>query len=222
MKKNIDEHADEKGFRRIQVIETTEDGFKYGTFVGLVNLQGEEIVPCKYHNILGFYHNNPLACVKLNKKWGYINDKGHEVVPCQFDFAEDMFYCGLATVNKEDKWGCIDATGKLVIPVVYDDSILFCDNLAGTKRNGKSGVIDIKGNVVVDFLYDYCSVMGQNRICVKLNGKYGLINYYGRTITPCVYDGISDIKTGNRIEYQKGAEHGFMDLDGYTIQILPF
>ncbi len=222
MKKIIDEYADEKGFRRVQIIEKSDDGFKHGIYVGLVNSLGEEVVSCKYHEIIRFYYGAKLAAVKRNRKWGYINEMGQEIVECEYNFVEDRFYCGLATVSKDDKWGCIDETGKLVIPLDYDDSILFCDNLAGTKRNGKSGVIDIKGNVVVDFLYDYCGVMGQNRICVKLNDKYGLINYNGRTITPCVYDGISDIKTGNRIEYQKGAEHGFMDLDGYTIQILPF
>ena len=105
---------------------------------------------------------------------------------------------------------------------MYYDSIIFFEQLASTKRNGKSGVINTNGNIVIDFRYDYCGVMGKNRICVKQYGKYGLIDYSGNTIAQCIYDGISDIHKGDRIEYKKGNEHGFMDLNGNRIQLLPF
>lgn len=215
------EREDQKGFRRIWIYETI-NGKEYKTFCGLIDQSGNQLTPCMYHNILGFYHDNPLACVELNHKWGYINDRGNLVVSCQYDFAEDMFYCGLATVQKDEKWGCIDGSGKLVIPLIYDEPIFFYDHLAGVKRTGKCGCINTKGDAIIDFKYDYCGVMGANRICVKQFGKYGIIDYKGNTITPCVYDGISDIRTGNRIEYKKGEEHGFMDLNGSVIQILPF
>lgn len=221
MKKVIETDCgyDDKGYRRVWLYDEI-DGFEFKTFCGLVDKSGTEVVSCKYHNILGFYHNNPLACVELNDKWGYIDEDGKEVVPCQYDFAEDMFYCGLATVEKDEKWGCIDSTGKLIIPLVYDDSIIFFEQLAGAKRNGKYGVISTNGNIVIDFCYDYCGVMGQNRICVEQYGKCGLIDYKGNIIVPCIYDGISNILTGNRVSYKKGNEHGFMDLNGKVIQIL--
>lgn len=216
--KRIEDKVDEKGFRRIWEYEIV-NGYEYDTYCGLVDKSGQEVIPCKYQNILGFFNGQPLSCVQLNGKWGYINEEGREVVPCIYDFAEDRFYCGLATVEKDGKWGAINSVGQVIVPCKYDKSIIYHDNLAGTRLNGKCGCVDTKGNIIISFKYDYASVMGQNRICVKLNGKYGLIDYRGNQITSCIYDGISDIMSGNRIEYLQGSVRGFMDLEGNTIQV---
>ena len=219
--KKIEERTDEKGFRRIWLYETI-GGYEYQTYCGLVDKSGKEIVPCKYHNILGFFNGMPLACVELSHKWGYIDSNGKEVVPCEYDFADDRFYCGLATVTKKHKSGAINSRGIEVIPCIYDDVFVFIDNLAGVSRNGKYGSIDTKGDIIIDFKYEYLGVMGQNRICICSYGKYGLIDYKGCLIAPCIYDGLTDFKSGNRIEFKKGAEHGFLDINGNVIQILPF
>lgn len=220
-RKEIESRPDEKQFRRVFQYEEFE-GVEFVTGVGLVNDKNEEIVPCKYSNILGFFNGSPLAVVEINHKYGYIDTQGREVVPVQYNFADDRFYCGIAGVTKNGKHGGINSFGREVIPCVYEDFICFIDDLASTKKNNRYGIIDTVGNIIIGFEYDYLSVMGRNRICAQRNGNYGLIDYKGQQVAPFVYDGISDINSNGTIEYKKGNEHGRMDVNGNIIEIFPF
>lgn len=219
--KRIEERRDECGFARIFEYVTIE-GHEYKTKCGLVDCNNKEIVPCKYHNILGFYNGAPLCCVELQNEWGYINKQGNEVVSCKYSFADDRFYCGLAMVERSGKYGFIDSTGRETIPCIYDRATIFWDNLCGVMKSGYYGCIDKQGHTVIPFNYDYLNVMGQKRIFVRKYGKCGMLDYNGYSVVQCEYDELSNILSDGRIEYKKGAEHGFMDLDGKNKQILPF
>lgn len=95
----------------------------------------------------------PLACVKLNGKWGYIDKTGKEVIPCRYDYVES-FVNGLARVELNGKYGYIDETGKEVISCRYDAAYAFSEGLARVKLNGKWGLIDKAGKEVIPCRYD--------------------------------------------------------------------
>lgn len=225
MRREIEKYTDDLGYAHIQEYETFKDGdvvFEYPTYMGLVDKNGKQIVPCKYHNIIKFYNNAPLAPVELNNLWGYINQTGREVVPCHYSFADDKFYCGLAMVTKNDNYGFINSEGFEIIHCQYDDAHICWDNLCAVCYNGKWGVIDKNNNTIVSFEYDYANVMGNDRIIVCRYEKYGLLDYNGKVIVGCMYDGLSNILSDGRIEYKRNGEHGFMDLNGGHKEILPF
>ena len=222
MRKEIESDLrDDLGYARIFKYETFE-GVEYMTGCGLVDKENNEVVPCVYDNILGFYNGSPLSVIEKDDKYGYINQELVEVTPLFYDFANDRFYCELAQVKKNGKWGYIDKYGNEIIKCEYDDASIFWENFATVQKDNKWGVINRTGKIVVSFIYDYLSILGKERIFVRSNGKCGLLDYGGRSVVPCIYDGLTNILSNGKIEYKIGAEHGFMNLDGEIIDILPF
>lgn len=222
MRKEIEDKRDQCGYARVRQYERMSDGFEYPTYMGLVDRNGKEIVPCKYQNIIGFYNDAPLACVELDRKWGYINRMGKEIVPCIYTYADDCFNCGLAKVKRNEKYGFINEYGKEIITCKYDDARIFRFDLCAVANKGEWGVINKTEGLIIPFSYDYIGIMGHDRMCVEKHGKYGLLDYKGKMIVPCEYDGLTDILSDGRIEYMKRGEHGFMDLNGNNKEILPF
>jgi len=73
-------------------------GYDSGDFIdvikdglwGIIDKNGNEIIPCKYEQLLFDYTlddfaNNRLLALKKNGKYGKVNNKGEEVVPFIYD-----------------------------------------------------------------------------------------------------------------------------------------
>ena len=88
------------------------------------------------------------------------------------------------------------------------------------------GMIDKQGNIIIPLQYRFLGFMGKNRLLAEHSQtrKAGALDYSGNVIIPFAYYQLGKVTTDNRIEYSKGEgqEHGFMDLNGNIIQILPF
>lgn len=80
---------------------------------GFVNLDGELVIPYKYHYVRSFH--NGLAMVKLRGKWGYIDWFGNELIPLEFDEVTS-FRDSHAFVKKDGRIGLLDVAGN----VTYD------------------------------------------------------------------------------------------------------
>ncbi|WP_169943246.1 WG repeat-containing protein, partial [Campylobacter sp. RM15925] len=95
---------------------------------GYINTKGEQVVECKFYEVLGFIEG--LAKVKKGLKQFTINNKGNFVVhdennnqmeiSSKFDDVYD-FSEGLAAVKKDGKWGYINAKGEQVVECKFDD-----------------------------------------------------------------------------------------------------
>lgn len=152
----------------------------------------------------------------------------------KYDVVDKESYCGRIRVQNGMKYGFIDTNGDEVIPCVYDFAYIFIDGIAEVNIGGmlntssRWGAINIYGDTVIPLIYEYLGILhdsscnGYNRIVFKKNGKYGLLNHIGKVIVPCEYDGLSDVRSNGKIEYKKGSEHGFMDLNGENKEVLPF
>lgn len=78
---------------------------------GYVDIKtGAEVIPPKYDWVYDFY-DEPIACVKLANKYGFIDKTGKEVIPLQYDDAT-TFSNGKAWVKKDGREYYIDQTGK--------------------------------------------------------------------------------------------------------------
>ena len=80
---------------------------------GFVNLDGELVIPYKYHYVRSFHDG--LAMVKLRGKWGYIDWFGNELIPLEFDEVTS-FRDSHAFVKKDGRLGLLDVAGN----VTYD------------------------------------------------------------------------------------------------------
>ncbi len=77
---------------------------------GFVNLDGELVIPYKYHYVRSFH--NGLAMVKLSGKWGYIDWFGNELIPIEFDEVTS-FRDSHAFVKKDGRVGLLDVAGNV-------------------------------------------------------------------------------------------------------------
>lgn len=152
----------------------------------------------------------------------------------KYDVIDEESFCGRIRVQIGMKYGFIDENGYEVIPCIYNFANIFIDGIAEVNVGGmlnpdsKWGAINVRGEIVIPLKYTYLGVLtdhtgkGYNRVVIKENSKYGLLDYSGKTIVPCEYDGVSDVRSNGKIEYKKGNEHGFMDINGNNKEILPF
>lgn len=88
---------------------------------GVINLQGEIIIPCDYKDIERRLHKEALI-VQNEKGYGLIHQSGKVIVACQYKnihFDEINGYFMVQDSN--NKWGLIDNNARIVEPLQYDN-----------------------------------------------------------------------------------------------------
>ncbi len=103
----------------------TSEGLFYlsvnGSEAGLIDKQGKEIVPLKYH------YGDIRRCkegfigIKKNDKWGFVDKTGKQVIPCIYDDVRD-FSDGYVVVKMNGVYGYLTKEGKSTFDI--DDSDL--------------------------------------------------------------------------------------------------
>lgn len=171
---------------------------------GLINLEGEEIVPCKYDYIYSSIKD--LFKVKLNNKYGYINSKGERIGPL---YDEHKFHCSvklhkavtfpwyddnlteLYKVKLDNKYGIIYEGGKELVPCKYND----IEELKDYK-----GRILYRVELTTESRDTICS-RGGTTYYTRI--KYGIINSEGKEILPCLFHYINFAGNGKMLEVQR-------------------
>ena len=169
---------------------------------GLVDKNGNEIVPIQYEEILYDEHTDQTKpiCVRKDGKYGYIDRSGKVIIPLKYDYAKE-FYGDYARVsNGRNEWGFVDITGKEVVPLKFDyvDDFKVGDK-ADAELNGERGIVTKKGHFFSN--KEYGNGYDRNYLTFE-NGfskyskrdeesgrvKYGYINEMGETIAPTIFD----------------------------------
>lgn len=102
-------------------------------FWGLVNMQGEEVVPPKYGVIENF--SDGYAVVATYRKYGVINTKGEEIIPLKYDYISGFYDDkNLTKTRLNGKYGYLNTKGEEVIPFLYDDAFGFYEGFAKVKK----------------------------------------------------------------------------------------
>ncbi len=155
-----------EGFAQI----ITNDGLQ--TFI---NYEGEIITKQNYSETKSFHGG--LACVKLNKKFGFIDKIGKNVIECLYE-AANYFYEGMAAVRLNGKWGFIDSSGEIVVEFIYEYAGYFYEGMAIVKLNSKWGAIDKFGQVKIAFEYTNSNDFKFKKMCFEINNKKGYFYFY--------------------------------------------
>lgn len=78
---------------------------------GLLDAQGEQLIPCKYESMHVLSDN--LVAVKENQQWGLVDQKDRIIVNPQYDGIVDNGH-DLLEVRKDERMGYIDRTGATI------------------------------------------------------------------------------------------------------------
>ncbi len=131
---------------------------------GLINRNGEEVVPCLYDEIEGSesYLKGGYVGVVKDGKFGYVDAQGNETT--EFKYSKDIVegrYGTFSTVKNLDNKTIVITAAIGELPVTYDDVEYVsmdqsCRQLCAVENDGKAGVIDLWGNEIIplDGTYD--------------------------------------------------------------------
>gem|GEM_PF-7052033 len=141
-------------------VQSKDDGL-----YGLVNVDGEVVLPVEYDLLYAFQlREEPyLAEVLKDGLWGLINISGEIVLPAKYDERIDISYFqyepSLATVKKDGLYGLINKDLEIVLPFEYD-RIIIDSALIRAEKGGLWGAVNASGEIVLPFEYDAYQLLG--------------------------------------------------------------
>lgn len=136
---------------------------RYQGHEGIIDVDGNVIVPFKYNSINGFVWDKSgrLAVVNDDGLLGHVDLDGNEVIPCQFPFVicgDDGHFCfnqeRFPIRDNNGLIGFIDPMGNIVIPGRFYQVGHFSQNLCPVKnKEGLWGYIDLQGNLAIPYQF---------------------------------------------------------------------
>lgn len=190
-------------------------------FIGLVNLQFEEVLPVVYSEIeiCGIF-----IIAKKDEQWGLFNKDG--VVLSETVFSEielfksyDSNWKNWLLIKKDEKCGLYNDLGKLVVNPMYD-SLTSCDEFVITILEEKQGLINKEGLILLENQYDNIESLrnGHNLKCQIENKSYLFLNDT-LLLLEQYYDSIEKL-TNCHLTAKVGDHYGLLDITGHLC--IPF
>lgn len=140
----------------IKVCENRNDSkFLYG----IVDENGQTILPCKYYSISVFGDDRAWAKQNYKDPWSLFTSKGNRLTTLSKGVTPSAFSDGLAALTEKSKIGYCDTSGKMVIPFHFEQvrnndgsyvSYNFHNGKARVSYDGKTGYIDKSGTFTPD------------------------------------------------------------------------
>ena len=157
------------------------DGFavvRRNSKCGLVDVSGNQIVPCLYEDARA---HDKLVPVAHNSKWGFINTIGNIVIP--FKFLEAFGFQDEMCIVRDSNYfyGYVNNNGDEIIPCKYQDAHYFNNGFANVQFHDKWGVVNKQGELVIPCIYDSIGKVVDGLAFVRKNGVLGCIDMGGRS-----------------------------------------
>lgn len=214
------------------VVEAISSGL-----LGLIDMNGNQIIPCEYQRIGDESGEGYIGAVKSNGS-GFVDSDiyqpdGTKVKTIANTYvATEVYYRHMAFRTSEDGLnGMMDIDGTVLIPnqyntidVVaerwYDDYYNGRSNLLVTKGDpyygGTYGLYTQEGGVIFDDHYESISYLADKSYKLRDNGRYGVMDTSGRTIIPFNYTDMR-VHTTDFIEVYDGRQYKILDLNNSTV-----
>lgn len=90
---------------------------RQGIKVGLINLQGQELLTCRYSEIQPFV--NDLYRVKDDDNWGIVQDGDSLILPIKYNFIAPLSG-SVCMVKSGERFGIANLRGEIVLPFEFD------------------------------------------------------------------------------------------------------
>lgn len=192
-------------YKRGQLLNANHDqALLKGKKFGLVNRNGEMVLPFEYEDLFGFPDFPKQIFYKQDGLYGVMTKTGDKLLPPQFEdigsrlkngTGEESEELPLLLVKQNDQWGVYDLySQRVVIPAEYDNIRGYIFHvghqpLVEVEKNQRYGLVDLSGKVIVppEYTNFYSRVFrtgGQAFLEVKKNRRYGLFDLSGKVIMP--------------------------------------
>ncbi|NMM50917.1 WG repeat-containing protein, partial [Marinigracilibium pacificum] len=125
--------------------KNNEDKILYG----VLNLQGQEILPFKYKYISN-YCNGYAKVANDNNNYTFLDQDGIFISPFKYDYVQYFSKLEVTIVGQANKRGLINSNGEIILPIEYDNLVSFNNGeLYYTRVNDASyKVFNYKGELL--------------------------------------------------------------------------
>lgn len=184
-------------------------------FVGVVDREGNEIIPKEYTNIYIPNQSKDVFICYKEDEYSVLNKNGKDVF-VEYENVSPIFISNITldaetevlSFEKDGKYGLVDFTGRKIVDANYDE-IVSLPNKPGyllVKKDNSYGVLDSTGKTIIEVKYNsikgdgYSSEQSEYEkagyvISEKTNSGiiYGYINYEGKMLVEPKYESISRV-----------------------------
>ena len=181
---------------------------------GVINLQGKEILPCKYYDTRT-EPNCILAKDGKSRKWGVFNYNGKQITPFCIELGGKIHENeNIIIGDNNGKWGAYSISGKLIINPQYTHLGKFNNGYAIALKGDTCGLIDTNNNAVMPFDFDAIQYIGNGMYFAKKHKAKGAIyNDNGEQLTEAIYDKAFTFSNGYA-KVQAGNKYSIIDTKG--------
>ena len=154
---------------------------------GLIDGNGNEILPCQYDTIYGIKKN--FRIIVKDSLFGATNIDGDIIKQCTYTSSYDAG-CSYLAVKSNDKWGFINIEGKDITQYKYEHIYTYNDSTFVAQYDGYYGLSDYQQNVLIPFKYDEIHYKWDDDCpvtIVKSGEFYGLYNSKNQQVLECEY-----------------------------------
>jgi hypothetical protein len=149
----------EMGYNNITDFRNGYASVAQRNFQGVINLNGEEILPCLYTEMGVVSHD--ICIMKSKDLMGAYNVKEKKVcIPYVYKKLSDFFLLqnnlrvALARTS-DDTWGIINEKNETIIKFIYTDLLPIDEDIIMVTQNNKKGLVNIKGEIILPPIYDH-------------------------------------------------------------------
>lgn len=172
---------------------------------GLINLDGELVVPCEYDNV---YHITNGYIAKKGDKVYFLNNQGavvEKIKNADIRYVSEseftIYVWGEGNRKHSNSFVCLEkSVNTLYRPNQFNRHICV--------SSGKYGYCDDNGKIVIPFQYQKAENFNDGLACICVDGKYGYINLSGNIVIMPMFedagsfvDGIAWVKNGGVYYY---------------------
>ena len=198
------------------VLRVEKDG-KYG----LINFEGNEVLPCDYDEITALKGVTNNLLVKKDGKVGLVNEKGQTIVNTEYKDIKTLkegYKNEYIIVNDNNQYGIISTTGTVIIEPKYED-VKYLNNseMFAIKDAGVWKLINKDNQILIDGGYDNIIEAKGENVVVEKGGKYGVVTTKNEEKIPVEYE---QIKYTFSIYYiaKTGGKYGIINLNNEQVK----
>lgn len=199
------------------VLRVSKDG-KYG----LVDFNGQELLPCEYDEITALDGVTSNLLVKKSGNVGLVNEKGQTIINAQYKNIiklQEGYKNEYIIINEDNKYGLISTSGTILIEPKYDDlKYLNNSNLFAVKESGVWKLVSAEnGEILINDGYsNIVDAKSDNVIVVNKDGKYGAVTKQNEEKIALQYE---DLKYAFSIYYiaKKDGKYGIINSENEVV-----
>ena len=212
------------GYARSSLTLYIKDNQVYLKQVGIININGETIVPPEYDRITLYDHS--FALLKKDGRCGLADLKNRKTIlfndinikrPEFVDSFGRFIYTDGDCSNQTNNKGVIGPKGIILPSGKYSHIELLKNGLikVSNEENTLHGLLDLKGKELLKMGYSYISAFqyGYASVCIGghyekddisrklVKGKWGIIDRTGKFIVKCIYNEKQELSAEDIIKY---------------------